>query len=504
MSSIVNILKENYKECTIDDTPIDGSIIFKSKLFHNDRCTFINNTFTDITSKRNTFLIGGILKLSNNVFYRENNKYLYEFIPLNWRYPKFMVASEIKTNLIKKKEIVTDYFVVIEFKHWNNKFPHGTIKFSLGSILNITNQYDVLFYYYPERHFIQSNKLKYTIDINFHLFNISNVLNVYSIDPIGCQDIDDALSFDDVNNNIGIHIADVIHTIDSLNYKQHNYSTIYAPHKNINMLSDEITYNYCSLIENTVKPVISCWINMNTFEVKLKREYIRIKRNYSYDDIETLNIPNVNVIMNFAIKLNNKYNLIDELTDSHQMIEVYMIFFNQYIANFLKNDKIIYRNQEPQKFAEYNFESKGHYLLKLKNYTHFTSPIRRFVDQYNHRVLINKLFKETHIPEVSIDDINLYEKQLKKINLYWNYIRISTKIVNASLYDLEFIQFDSNQIEFKLIDYNIIINNKLFFTIINNTTININSINYELNKVYNLPLYVINKFQFPKIMIKFI
>jgi hypothetical protein len=105
MTSIVNILKENYKECALDNTPIDGSIIFKSKLFHNDNCTFINNTFTDITSKRNTFLMGGILKLSNNVFYRENNKYLYEFIPLNWRYPKFMVASEIKTNLIKKKEI---------------------------------------------------------------------------------------------------------------------------------------------------------------------------------------------------------------------------------------------------------------------------------------------------------------------------------------------------------------------------------------------------------------
>ena len=515
ISGTISIIQPQYKECIInnitENVHIDSNIVFNSKLFHNDTVTFdiINNEYIikDIISKRSSYLIGGVLKLTSNIFYKDNNKYLYEFIPLNWRYPKFMVVSEIKNNLIKRKEQINDYFVVIEFKNWNNKFPYGTIKHSIGPINNTSNQYNVLFYYYPEHTFLLQQKNNFKLECSIQPYNISDVSEIYSIDPIGCRDIDDALSYDNINNKIGIHIADVIFIINKLNYKIHNYTTVYAPHKIINMLPDEITYDQCSLIELTVRPVISCWINIDTFEVELKREFIRVKKNYSYDDIEKLNISSINVIMDFSKKLNNKYNLIDSVLDSHHMVETYMIFLNQYIATYLKDEKIIYRNQEPQQFAEYSFDNKGHTLLKLENYTHFTSPIRRYVDQYVHSVLINKLFQKIDIPNVSIDDINLYEKQLKKVERYWNNITINNKIKNGSIYKLEFIQFNSTRIEFKLIDYNIIINNKLLFDILNNTTIQINKNNYEIGKCYLLPIYSINDLKnnyFPKILIKFI
>jgi len=505
--SILSINKPQYKECLLDNNPIDSIIVFNSKLFHGDICKFTNNSITDIISKRNAFLIGGVLKLNSNIYYKENSKSLYEFSPLNWRYPKFMVSSEIKHNLIKRKEEINDYFVVIEFKHWNNKYPNGVIKHSIGPVNNTLNQYNILFYYYPEHPLIFKQSITINFNCSFQPYNISDVNEIYSIDPLGCRDIDDALSYDNVNNKIGIHIADVIYTLKNLNYKIHNYTTVYAPHKNINMLPDDITYNYCSLIEDTVKPVISCWINIDTFEIELKREFIRIKKNYSYDDIEKLNISSINNIMDFSKKLNTKYNLIEKITDSHHMVETYMIFLNQYIATYLKDEKIIYRNQEPKQFAEYSLQNKGHFLLKLENYTHFTSPIRRYVDQYIHSILINKLFQKIDIPEVSIDEINLFEKQLKKVDKFWNNIKINTKIKNGSIYTLEFIQFNSTHIEFKLIDYNIIITNKLFFNIINNTTIQINKNNYEIGKSYQLPIYSIDDIKniyFPQILIKFI
>ena len=48
--------------------------------------------------------------------------------------------------------------------------------------------------------------------------------------------------------------------------------------------------------------------------------------------------------------------------------------------------------------------------------------------------------------------------------------------------------------------------NKLLFTIINDTTIKINDKLYEINNTYDLPLYVIDNIKnqyFPKIIIKF-
>jgi exoribonuclease R len=505
--SLLTITQPQYKECYLNDTLIDSSFVFNSKLFHNDLCTVTGNTVTNIVSKRNNYQIGGVLKLNSNIYYKEKNKYLYEFIPLNWRYPKFMVASEIKNNLIKNKKPVTDYFVVIEFKNWDNKFPHGITKYSIGPTNNIENQYNILFYYYPEHPFIIKQNLNFIDVTELKPYNISKVTDIFSIDPIGCKDIDDALSYDKINNKIGIHIADVIYNINKLNFTPHNYTTVYAPHKIINMLPNEITYDYCSLIENTVKPVISCWINMDTFEIELKREFIRVNKNFSYDDVENINIDTIDIVIEFSKKLNNKYNLIESISDSHEVVELYMIFLNQYIASFLKDDKIIYRNQSPQQFAEYSFENKGHFSLKLDTYTHFTSPIRRYVDQYVHSVLINKLFEKVDIPTVSMDSINLYERQLKKVNNFWTNIQINSKIVNGSLYKLKFIQFDSTHVEFLLIDYDLTIYNKLLFDVVNNITIKINKQDYEIGKTYSLPVYSIEDIKntyFNKILIKFI
>jgi len=74
--SILSINKPQYKECLLDNNPIDSIIVFNSKLFHGDICKFTNNSITDIISKRNAFLIGGVLKLNSNIYYKENSKSL--------------------------------------------------------------------------------------------------------------------------------------------------------------------------------------------------------------------------------------------------------------------------------------------------------------------------------------------------------------------------------------------------------------------------------------------
>jgi len=475
-----------------------------NKVFYNEE----NNI--NIISNRNLFLIGGVLKLTSNTHYKnaKTHKLMYEFIPINWRYPKFLVPSEIKNNLIKKHEQITDYFVVITYNHWNEKFPFGTIHKCIGSISNIINKYEVLLYYYPEKPYIYEKQI-ISDEIKLIDYNISDVTYVYSIDPLGCKDIDDALSFDHVNNKIGIHIADVNYTIDKLNINYNKYSTIYAPHKTINMLPDELAYNSCSLLEGYIRPVISCWIEIETGKYTFKREFIKVLKNYCYEEVSHDLIKSnnaINEIYEFSKIINDKSNYVESVKSSHEMVEVYMIFINNKIATILQNDNIIFRNQEPCEFAKYSYDNKGHDHMKLTHYTHFTSPIRRIVDQYIHQVLIAKLFDpNAKIIKLDVDKINTFEVELKKVNLLWNYLKVSNDITNGEPSLVKFIKFNKDYLEFKSLEYNIVISNKLLFTIIDNTTICINDKNYEINTTYNLPLYVIDNTKnqyFPKIIIK--
>jgi exoribonuclease R len=509
---IVQITKPNYSECSINDTLVSGLAIFNSKLFHNDKVNVSNNKYTLLSTNRTSFLIGGVLKLTSNTHYKniKTHKSMYEFIPINWRYPKFLVPSEIKNNLIKKHEEISDYFVIIQFKEWSEKFPIGTIYKCLGPISNLINKYDVLLYYYPEKPYVQE---KYTLTDTIKIinYNLSDVIYVYSIDPLGCKDIDDAISYDHINKKIGIHIADVNYIISKLNFNYNKYSTIYAPHKIINMIPDELAFNHCSLIENMVRPVISCWIDIQTGEYSFQREFIRVFKNYCYEEI-TIDLINSNLalknIFQFSKLINSKSNYVEDVKSSHEMVEIYMIFLNNKVAEILKDNNIIYRNQEPCEFAKYSYDNKGHSHMKLSHYTHFTSPIRRYVDQYIHQVLIKKFFDNNlHIIMPDVDAINTFEIELKKINLLWNYLKVSNDITNGETYILKFIGFNKDYLEFKLPEHNILISNKLLFTIIDGTTISINNKEYEINKTYDLPLYVIDNIKnqyFPKIIIKFI
>jgi exoribonuclease R len=261
-------------------------------------------------------------------------------------------------------------------------------------------------------------------------------------------------------------------------------------------------------------------------DVKLERHFIVVKYNLDYDEADKylncssdlLMLDNDEIklrntlqkLQKLSIDINNKYKYIDNVVSSHEIVQVYMIFLNQYIALLLTNKNIIYRNQTVNKSAEYSYYNIGHASMNVNYYTHFTSPIRRLVDQYVHKILINEYFSDTksEVTKLDIRKINEFELNLKKVSTLWNYLTVSHKIKNGHKYNLEFYGFTfiTYRIEFKLLDYNIFINNKIFFTIVDEETISIQNKNYKINTKYELPLYVINESKnqnFPKIIIKF-
>lgn len=89
-------------------------------------------------------------------------------------------------------------------------------------------------------------------------------LNVCSVDPIGCKDIDDALHciiLPNGNYEIGVHIADVTHFVkpgsEIDREAARRCTTVYLVEKRTDMLPGLLTENLCSIVGNVDRLVFS-------------------------------------------------------------------------------------------------------------------------------------------------------------------------------------------------------------------------------------------------------
>ena len=290
-----------------------------------------------------------------------------------------------------------------------------------------------------------------------------------SIDPPGCQDIDDVISISTFSDNylIQVHIADVSNFVlensDLDNVAMERISSIYSPHKQINMLPEELSTNLCSLLENIDRLVMTvnyyCDLDFKIKKVDFTNGLINCDFNLEYEIADQL----LNKIKN---KITKKYpawisqdlsllhnfvqsnNILDrplKTLNTHDIIDTMMVMTNSQVAKFLHQnlpnslsllrthhqtdinqlEKIsqlneivsdtrvsdfleIYYSQS----AEYTIGNElsdldiNHYGLNIKFYTHFTSPIRRYWDILVHRQLkkIINLGEEGSYPTLELDN----------------------------------------------------------------------------------------------------
>jgi exoribonuclease R len=113
-------------------------------------------------------------------------------------------------------------------------------KFSQSALQELPNHSKERPYQIPQEEFKKRKDLR-------------NLLTM-SIDPIGCVDIDDTLSFKQLNNGnvqIGVHIADVTAFVklnSQLDLEARNKSTtIYLIDRRLDMLPDMLSSDLCSL-----------------------------------------------------------------------------------------------------------------------------------------------------------------------------------------------------------------------------------------------------------------
>lgn len=122
-------------------------------------------------------------------------------------------------------------------------------------------------------------------------------VDICSVDPPGCTDIDDALhcrQLDNGNVEVGVHIADVSHFIRPGTALDHEAAaratTVYLVDMRIDMVPELLSSNLCSLRGGEERFAFSCVWEMdedaNIVGVKFHKSIIKSRRAMTYEEAQ--------------------------------------------------------------------------------------------------------------------------------------------------------------------------------------------------------------------------
>jgi len=314
---------------------------------------------------------------------------------------------------------------------------------------------------------------------------------IITIDPIDARDFDDAISLSRTTNGhwlLGVHIADVGHFVppkSPLDREARERGTsVYLPDRVIPMLPETISNNLASLQPNKVRYAITALIELNAEGVRIAcdvfKSAIKSKRRFAYEEVDEfladreawkskltpevhrllgemhelammlrgrrfrrgsleLTMPEVKVDLDDEGRVTGAH--LVENTESHQIIEEFMLAANEAVATKLRDLDYLFLRRiheapDPRKLqsltefaADLGFQTaslesrfeiqklldevrdmpqqyavnyatlrsmqkavyspldEGHYALAADCYCHFTSPIRRYPDLTIHRLI---------------------------------------------------------------------------------------------------------------------
>jgi len=314
---------------------------------------------------------------------------------------------------------------------------------------------------------------------------------IVTIDPVDARDFDDAISLERVERGhwlLGVHIADVSHFVregSPLDQEARNRGTsVYLPDRVIPMIPEIVSNNLASLQPGKVRYARTCWIEFTPDGVPVhaaeEPTAIKSARRFTYEEVDVflgdpdttavamtpevrallgrmrdlarilrsrrmargslqLEMPEVKIDLDRDGRVTGAH--VVENTESHQIIEEFMLAANEAVANALAAAgagflRRIHPQPDPRKLrqltefvselgfevdtlesrfelqrlldmarrkpeehavhyavlrsltrAAYGPQEDGHYALASDCYCHFTSPIRRYPDLTVHRAL---------------------------------------------------------------------------------------------------------------------
>jgi len=457
------ITHRNYDEGSFTTEPYLNSTftlknerLFNGDLFEYDATTGIKIVSSDIRLVKE---LPAILILDGNKTYGRhptNNKLLYKCVPDDISIPTFLVPYEIKNMGFSK--VFVNQFVTIQFANWDNKHPYGLLTQSIGPVNCCESFYEYQLYCKnlnisltkfnkacsKSLHDMAINKDTFIRDL---LLSTDKSLpiddrsdwQVFTIDPDGSQDFDDAFSIKTLDNNntlISIYIANVPLCMDLLNLWPaftKRTSTIYLPDKKRTMLPPILSDCLCSLQAGTERFAFTLDLEIDSngsiVSKRFSNSIIKVFKNFAYEERSLLRHPLYKTLLSVVLKLVTNYPYIKHINDSHDVVCYLMILMNHLAAKDMsavgsgifrtltsdsdKSDKSESDKSESDKseseksendlppdvlqfitilrsnsgkyvnLSNTNTTSISHDILGLDAYIHITSPIRRLVDVLN-------------------------------------------------------------------------------------------------------------------------
>lgn len=375
----------------------------------------------------------GLLDVCSKTIYGMTSRHvpIFLFYPYDKRYPPMRVGcstADRSTNLLVK----------VRFESWEagETFPRANLETVIGTVGDIISESRALVSFASP---FWRSKVSYTAptaEVGSHKqLEDADTWHIFHIDPAGCRDVDDICGVrarPDGRTDILIGISDVAayiphgSTLDLV--ARHNTSTVYtlgglaACPMFPAALSEELFSLAPAAAQKPVVALTAIYDGNQITDIQFKELLVQVDATYSYEDVYTCAPTLVKeTLSNIAATIARRIaglepilNVKEISRDSHCWIEQLMVFYNlEAAAQIAPSGRAILRSHEAaapeavdavsilpedlrwiaSKPAEYISSTSSvadkvaiHSSFKAM-YCHATSPIRRYADLHNQRVL---------------------------------------------------------------------------------------------------------------------